>query len=397
MRVLFLNGRFPQYSQTFVHDQVRAAKRDARISQVIVAATSKSPERFEQSEPECAGALVASRPISARQVLGAAASLATRPLAMARLLSAWRRGALSSQALGLLMQLPERVDRIVVNFGSNLGVALQMKAAAFPQAPCYAIIHGHDITSYVGRNGWCDYDAAVASGVRFITVNNLWRDRLRARYPDARVATHYMGAAAPEAARLAPRATGRRELLFVGRLVEKKGLDDLLNALALLRDQGADGFHLHVCGDGDLATAHRALVGRLRLRDAVAFYGAQPPSVVHDLMTRCDLLVLPSRTAQSGDSEGVPLVLMEAMHRRLPVLATRHSGIPELIRHGETGHLTPEGDPAALAAALRRFDEAPEVFQAYARRAFHHAAEHHDQDRQSARLIDRIVEEGERP
>lgn len=69
-------------------------------------------------------------------------------------------------------------------------------------------------------------------------------------------------------------------------------------------------------------------------------------------MTECDIVVVPSVTSQSGEMEGLPVVIMEAMATGVPVVATAHSGIPEILQDGITGHLTPEKDPVAIARAI---------------------------------------------
>ena len=95
-------------------------------------------------------------------------------------------------------------------------------------------------------------------------------------------------------------------------------------------------------------------VVELGCQDKVKFLGRQPQQQVFAELDRSDLFILPSVVAASGDMEGIPVALMEAMAKGVLVLATRHSGIPELIEHGVTGLLVPERNATAIAGVLER-------------------------------------------
>jgi glycosyltransferase involved in cell wall biosynthesis len=139
-------------------------------------------------------------------------------------------------------------------------------------------------------------------------------------------------------------------LLSVGRAVPKKGYDDLLAALALLPADLAWRF-VHIGGGGLTATL-RGLAERLGLARRVEWCGALAQPEVLDAYHRADLFVLAAKVTEDGDRDGLPNVLMEAQSQRLACIATRVSGIPELIEDGATGVLVPSGDPQALARAL---------------------------------------------
>ena len=140
-------------------------------------------------------------------------------------------------------------------------------------------------------------------------------------------------------------------IVSVARAVEKKGYDDLLQALAALKDHSP--WRFEHAGGGPLAARLKAKAARLGIADRVTWHGAQERSFIFQLLERADLFVLPSRLTASGDRDGIPNVLMEAQAFGVPVVSTDISGIPELVSHGETGWLVPEKDPGALAAALR--------------------------------------------
>lgn len=139
-------------------------------------------------------------------------------------------------------------------------------------------------------------------------------------------------------------------ILSVGRLVEKKGYDDLLQALALL-PAGLHWRFVHI-GGGAGRERMAALAGHLNLQERIRWCGARPQGEVLAALRQADLFVLASRIGNDGDRDGLPNVLMEAQSQRLACIATGISAIPELIRDGETGMLVPPGDPAALARAI---------------------------------------------
>jgi glycosyltransferase involved in cell wall biosynthesis len=139
-------------------------------------------------------------------------------------------------------------------------------------------------------------------------------------------------------------------IFSVGRLVAKKGYDDLLEALALLPSRLAWRF-VHVGGGApSTALAHRAR--RLGLSHRVEWRGAQAYARVLAGYREADLFVLASKVASDGDRDGLPNVLMEAQSQRLACIATDVSGIPELIEHQVTGMLVPPDNPQALASAM---------------------------------------------
>ncbi len=147
----------------------------------------------------------------------------------------------------------------------------------------------------------------------------------------------------------APELTRQPLILFVGRLVEKKGCRLLLQAMIQVQ-QTLPGARLLFAGDGAERSELEAFATE-HVR-GTRFLGAQTPEQVRALMRSARCVAAPSITAANGDSEGLPTVLCEAFALGLPVASTYHSGIPELIRHREHGLLSPERDVQALAQHL---------------------------------------------
>jgi glycosyltransferase involved in cell wall biosynthesis len=151
--------------------------------------------------------------------------------------------------------------------------------------------------------------------------------------------------------RTRPADAGPPIILAVGRLIEKKGLGDLIAAADILRRRGRS-FRVEIIGAGPLAPALEAQVQRLALQDQVAFLGAQPQEAVRLAYRRATIFALPCVVTAEGDRDGIPTVLLEAMASGVPVVSTSISGIPEVIQSGHNGLLVAPHDPAMLAGAL---------------------------------------------
>ncbi len=140
-------------------------------------------------------------------------------------------------------------------------------------------------------------------------------------------------------------------LLTVGRAVEKKGLDTLVDALAALPDDVH--WRWTQIGGGVLSDKLRAQVERYGLQDRVELTGSQPQASILQAYRDSDLFVLPCRIASDGDRDGLPNVLVEAQSQGLACISSPISGIVELVEDGENGLLTPPGEPQTLREALQ--------------------------------------------
>jgi colanic acid/amylovoran biosynthesis glycosyltransferase len=144
---------------------------------------------------------------------------------------------------------------------------------------------------------------------------------------------------------------GPLSILSVGSLIEKKGHEYLIHACQQLKAKGV-GFRCTIIGKGPDAGRLKRLVCDCGLEDWVVLAGARQRDDVLDAYRRSDLFVLASVVSQAGDRDGIPVVLMEAMAMQIPAISTRVSGIPELVRHTDTGWLVPERDATAIADAI---------------------------------------------
>ncbi len=146
----------------------------------------------------------------------------------------------------------------------------------------------------------------------------------------------------------------------LGRLVEKKGVDVLIRAVAAMSDRPYD-IHLTIAGDGPLRNDLEQLVDNLELRKLVSFEGGLSHQEVAGWMHGLDVFVLACRRDSHGDMDGIPVVLMEAMSQFVPVISTRLSGIPELVVHRETGLLAEPDNVADLSDQMDKLFSSAEL------------------------------------
>lgn len=246
-----------------------------------------------------------------------------------------------------------RATLVHAHFGVDAAWALP--AVRRTGLPLVVTFHGYDVTvrpdvlaagGAGGRLLVDTFPALVERADAVVTVSEHLRRRLHERgVPAAK--THVIACGVDVASAPAPCPAGPgAPLLFVGRLAPKKGVADLLHALAGVPDAPV----LLVAGDGPLRAELEALAARLRVR--ADFLGMRTSEEVRALMDGAALVCLPSRTAPDGDCEGLPVTALEAGLRGRAVVGYRHSGIPEAVLDGRTGLLAEEGDVAGLRDRL---------------------------------------------
>jgi colanic acid/amylovoran biosynthesis glycosyltransferase len=282
----------------------------------------------------------------------------------------WHRAWTLDQLRRTARFLPLRpYDVCYCAFGMDAPHALRLRRVGALGGELVVAFRGADTTKYVARRGPRVYARTFREARLLLPVCEfLGRRLLQLGAPAERVVVHRTGidlSRWPCRERY-PAAPGSLRLVSVGRLVEKKGIAHVLGALRLLVDRGV-GAEYRVFGDGPLREPLAALASHLGVTDRVHFEGRQPQEAVRDGLAAADVLVAASVTAADGDEEGIPNVLKEAMALGMPVVGTRHAGIPELVEDGVSGWLVPERDESALAGALARLAAEPERWAAMGR------------------------------
>jgi len=191
-----------------------------------------------------------------------------------------------------------------------------------------------------------------------VTVSDYNVETLRALNATARLVRIYNGIDLDTFAPVTPARQTRGRIIAVGRLVPKKGFDILLQACRLLLDRGVD-FELSIVGTGPLEDDIRMTIGQLGLASQVRLKGSLAQEDLVELMSTAEIAALPCIVTDTGDRDGLPTVLLEAMARALPVVTTTVSGGPEIVDHGKTGLLCKPGDPVSLADSLEALVKDP--------------------------------------
>ncbi|MCW2990033.1 MAG: colanic acid biosynthesis glycosyltransferase WcaL, partial [Solirubrobacterales bacterium] len=158
---------------------------------------------------------------------------------------------------------------------------------------------------------------------------------------------------------------GGRRVIAIARLIEKKGLEHLIEAAALLRERGRPLDALTIVGDGPLRGALELLAER---RGAGELVGSRTPEETRGLLEQASLLAMPCVVAADGDRDTMPVAVKEALAMEIPVVASDEVGLPEVVQEG-WGRLVPPADPVALADALDELLSLPEAERAAMGRA----------------------------
>ena len=289
------------------------------------------------------------------------------------------------QAWTIARQIDARA--VVCHFGPQ--ATLGMTIALSIDRPAVTIFHGHDISRLIRDRVWVErYRAVARLGMQALCISQAGRQKLLdIGWPASQIAVIHLGVDtrrftfAPPAERWPARPW---RILMVSRLVEKKGVDVALEAMRRLRDRGCD-VELRIIGDGPERTRIETLIRQWQLTN-VSLLGALEHTLTLHEFTRAHLYIQPSVTAASGDQEGIPVTLMEAMASGVPVVSTRHSGIPELVIDGQTGLLTDERDADGLAAAIERLTRDRIGAEQFAQAARARVEQEFDRNRQTIRF-----------
>jgi glycosyltransferase involved in cell wall biosynthesis len=262
---------------------------------------------------------------------------------------------------------------------------MAMLAARIAEIPWSVTAHRWDIA----ENNLLRDKAESASFVRVISAHGAEELCRIVGLDGFEPSVLYMGVDLPLPAPPKPH-TGPLRIVTPARLVEKKGHEYLLEAVQALRSRGI-ALHVDIAGDGPLGPALRQKATDLGLQNDVVFLGTIP----HDELLRrmeipeWDAVVLPSVVTRSGQLEGIPVALIEALARGVPAVGTDTGGTPELLGEG-AGILVPPRDPETLAHALERLATHPELRADLARAGRARVEERFDVDRVASALAARF-------
>ncbi|MEI6243420.1 MAG: glycosyltransferase [Acidobacteriota bacterium] len=264
------------------------------------------------------------------------------------------------------------------------------------ETPAFVMVsfHGYDASQVLKQIGPGYYTNLFRRADLITVPSTAMRELLVAAGCRAdKIMVHHYGAAPGEAPMPAADRPGPVRLLTIGRLVEKKGIDDAIRALARLPDRS--NLTYRIVGEGPLLGPLQQLIQELHLESCVQIAGFVPHHEVSDLLRQTDVFILTSRTAANGDMEGVPVSLIEAQMAGVPVVSTFHAGIPELVRDQETGLLCDERHVPQIAKALATLIDDPALRQRYGAAARANALEYFNIDRLNDQLAQLVREKSQ--
>ncbi len=244
-------------------------------------------------------------------------------------------------------------DIIHCHFGANGMRAQYLKDTGLISGNLVTVFHGADMAVTIRKHGIDSYKHLLKKGDLFLPISDRWRTKIiEMGAADEISIVHHMGVNIFNAKTTEKVNNNKINILSVCRLTEKKGIKYSLHAVALLAQENIK-FNYNIIGDGPLLNELKSLSTKLGLSDKVHFHGALNKVDIQKYLATTDIFILPSVTASDGDQEGIPVSIMEAMMCKLAVISTWHSGIPELIKNGESGILVKERDIEGLANAVK--------------------------------------------
>ncbi|MCU0905899.1 MAG: glycosyltransferase family 4 protein [Rhodobacteraceae bacterium] len=352
-RIGYVLKRYPRFSETFVVNEILA--HEAAGQDIDIFALRPVQETHFQDAISRVRAPVTHVPDRHRTPDTLWSELvraeATIPGAAARAMAAGGSADDVTQALAIAVACRRRgIGHLHAHFGT-LATSVARLAAAIAGIGYSFTAHAKDIYHDYG------HDTGLARKLRdadaVVTVSDFNLAHLRATYgaDAARVTRIYNGLDLSGLAWQAPDAAAD-DILAVGRLVEKKGFHILIEALLTLAERGHRP-RCRIIGQGEEEGNLRAQIAAAGLTETVTLDGPRPQPEVFAAMRRAAVLACPCVVGRDGNRDGLPTVLIEAMALGTPCVASEVTGIPEIVRHDETGLIAREGDPVALADALQ--------------------------------------------
>ncbi len=404
LRVAMLVERFPVLSETFVINQIVGLLQRGHHVDIYSFAAPPKPGAVMHPDVLVHGLIertcyATARPSDfgkfARAAWDDLAAVAlAKPRALFHVLNvfSYPRNAALLRLLSVARRLGtgREYDVVHCQFGTVGRAALALYDGGLIDGALVVSFRGADISRFVQRHGERVYDRVFRRADYVFTNCAHFERRLHQLGCDSsRLQVLYSGI---DCARFPFRPRSRSgtrpvRLITVGRLVEKKGIEYALHAIAQLVANG-HAVEYNVIGEGPLRPKLEALVATLGLTHLVSLPGAMNQRDIVRLLDRADVFLGPSVRAADGDEDAPINVIKEALAMGLPVVATRHGGIPELVQDGVSGYLVPERNAAALAQRLAHLIEHADEWPRLAAAGRDYIESHFNLHRLNDRLVD---------
>ncbi|PIG93631.1 glycosyltransferase [Gloeocapsopsis sp. IPPAS B-1203] len=256
------------------------------------------------------------------------------------------------QAIMLACEVRTRgIAHLHAHFGTSATTVARL-ASHFAEIPYTFTAHAKDIFHESVQPD--DVERKLSDAAAVVTISDYNLNYLNETYGQAaaKVQRIYNGLDLNQFTYASPQNRPLR-IIAIGRLIEKKGFTYLIEACDLLRSRGYE-FECHIVGAGDLRDNLSAQIEALNLQSYVELIGPRPQSEIIDIVQSAAVLAAPCVVGTDSNRDGIPTVLLEAMALGTPCVSTDVTGIPEILRHQETGLMVPQHDAIALSKALEK-------------------------------------------
>ncbi|WP_223594057.1 glycosyltransferase [Neobacillus bataviensis] len=283
-----------------------------------------------------------------------------------------------------------QVDALHSHFGPSALYALQAKETL--GIPMLTFFHGYDARKYPFLNNKVqEYQRLFTIGELFLTPSNAIKEELLSMgCPENKVRVSHLGIDINQF-HYQPRTLDDKEktirIVSVGRLVEKKGHHLLLEALSIVKKKMSH-FHLTIVGEGREYQNLVDQINRLKLHDHIHLAGKLHHSEVKSVLDKAHIFCLASVSGKDGDMEGLPVSILESQASGLPIVSTRHSGIPEGVVEGKSAILAEENNPTDLANKLLEMMSQPEKWIEFGSAGREWVVQHFNAEKQAEELRD---------
>lgn len=366
MKIAFIVSAFPVLSETFILSQITGL---LELSHDISIFASKKTSGMQHPDIEKYCLLERSYFFNIpenkiKRIIKAAYLLFLNfhknPAAILKSLNAikFKKMALSLELFYKVIPfLKKDFDVIHCHFGPNglIGAAINEIVL---KSKLLTSFHGSDLSQYLNLNGAAAYNYLFDKGDLFLPVSIHWVKKLISLgCSSAKIKLHRMGVDTDIFKPLKKSNQNKTiQLLSVGRFVEKKGFKYGILAFSEALKNHPD-MQYNIIGDGYLKENIKKLIKELNCEGKINLMGGKTQNDIIKIMQESDILLAPSITSKDGDSEGIPVVIMEAMSTGLPVISTLHSAIPELVIDNVTGFLTPEKNTILMTGKIKQLVE----------------------------------------
>ncbi len=281
-------------------------------------------------------------------------------------------------------------DIIHCQFGTHGLKAVRLRELGFIRGKVITSFRGRDLSRYLRIKGNRVYTELFAKGDLFLPVSDYFKDKLiELGCNEKKILVHRSGIDCSKFNYFErkPIDDGSIQLLSIGRLVEKKGFEFSIKAVAQVIMKNKYKLKYTIIGDGPMMDYLSSLIIELKANNSIVLLGARSHEEVIKSLYKSHVFIAPSFTAADGDQEGIPNVLKEAMATGMPVISTHHSGIPELVKDGSSGFLVPERNIDGLCEKILYLSEHPSVWPEMGKKGRNMVKEYYDINKLNDELV----------